>query len=200
MARNSCASFGASASALGRSCGPSSASTFTKTVPSPPTRLTISWISRTEGRSEGSNSWKLDRISSPDASQTETAATTEAPARVRNGCAIVALVTRATRSNPGFFTRRDYHTGPASEPFFATRAAHTGRRRGGDRDRPFAAYFPCADPGPRAQFRAPDAPPANRPRCNRRHLRLPAGARAALRLRSRRDRAPPRRVVGQPGT
>ena len=113
MERNSWASFGASASQAGRPCGPSSASMLTKTVPSPPTRLTISWMSRTDGRSEGSSSWKLDRISRPDASQMATAARAAAPVRVRNGRAMLNAVRRAMSRVPGRCTARQYHIAPA---------------------------------------------------------------------------------------
>ena len=78
-------------------------------MPSPPTRFTSSWMRRTDGRSEGSSSWKLERISRPEASQMETAASTAAEASVKNGRAMLKLVMRAIRRLLGSCTAREYH-------------------------------------------------------------------------------------------
>src|SRR5207245_2694392 len=134
---------------------------------------------RTDGRSDGSSSWKLERISNPEASQIETAATTAAAPSVRKGRAMLNEVRRATTRLPGRCTAREYHIGPT-----AGALAVRSRLRGSES----------------ACFSAPvDAGPEDSPRRRRGRAGAAAPARSHLGLRSRRGPAPARRLPGGPG-
>src|SRR5471032_2234741 len=84
-------------------------------VPSPPTRFTRSLISRTLGTSSGKSSSKDDLISRPEASFTETAATSSAARRKRAGWSTAARVTREIRPlrTGGSVIRGPYHISKA---------------------------------------------------------------------------------------
>src|SRR5216684_4134183 len=95
MARKSRVSAIASASTFFRPSGPWRDSTTTSTFPSPPTRRISSFTCRTDGMSEGSSSSKLERISRPEASFTETATMASATSSTRSGRSAAARVTVA---------------------------------------------------------------------------------------------------------
>ena len=118
-ARKSRASSGATDSAFFRPAGPSSDCTTTSTVPSPPTRLISSCTSRTDGTSEGSSSWKLERISRCEAAHTDTPASASETSRKDPGRATAASVTRAVRPRlgTGAFTQRVYYAARSGATF-----------------------------------------------------------------------------------
>ena len=94
-ARKSLARTGASRCARASPAGPSSDSTFTSTLPSPPTRRLSSRICATEGRLFGKSSSKLERISSRAASAVAPAVRRAAPASTRQGWRTAALVNQS---------------------------------------------------------------------------------------------------------